>query len=318
MGVQNSKNCSKTFGNTGSGDCWNDIGIPRGIIFVPINKEYTSVSIAAFKAALEADLLADNASLRAYPIQNIVVTTDNTAEPTVTTFTGDGSIAIGFEPNQDMTFQWTQGGFCLLHALRKSKGQNRAFMVIDSNGQLIATQGSTADTVKGIVGYNYTNPAKWAVGTDNPITIYNTRLSFRPEQVNESIAILGFKDDGGLAYLTALSGLQDVVLTQAAARAAGVFNVKAKTDCGSVDLYDVYPTELAVVGAWKVVNKTTGNVVTITAVAANVNTHGWTITVDTVDPDYTATAGGLLVSFSGPTELDALNVTGYESNQLAQ
>jgi len=318
MGVQNSKNCSKSFGNTGVGDCWNDIGIPRGIIFVPIGKEYTSVSIAAFKAALAPDLLADNAALRAYPIQNIVVTTDNTADAAVTTFAGDGSIAIGFEPNQDMTFQWTQGGFCLLHALRKSKGQNRAFFVIDSKGQLIGTQGSTADTVKGIVGYNYTNPAKWPVGTDNPIPIYNTRLSFRPEQVNEDIAILSFADDGGLGYLTGLVGLQDVVLTQGAARAAGVLKVKAKTDCGSVDLYDVYDGELAVVGAWKVVNKATGNVVTITAVAVDTNIHGWTITVDTTDPDYTAIAGGLLVSLAGPTELDALDVTGYESNTLAQ
>lgn len=317
MGVQNVKNCKKAFGNTGVGDCYNDVGIPRAILKVPKGKEFDSTTVSALKTALEAAILANVPSQRVFPIQGIVEVTSNTGQETIQTFNSTGNIAVNFEPSYDLTFRWTDGGFCLLHALRKSNRQNISFMIIDSFGQLIATQGSTPDTIKGIEGYNYTAPFTWSVAGDN-VTGYNTRLNFRPEQVNEDIAIIDFSDDGGLGYLTGLSGLFDVVLSQGAARAAGVLNVKAKTDCGSVDMYDLYATELGVTGAWKVTNKTTGNDVAITGVATNPNIKGWTITVNTADPDYTATAGGLLVSLAAPADLAALDVEGYESNTLAQ
>lgn len=317
MGVQNvSTDCTITGGNTGVGQCFNDFKFVKGIIFVPAGKNYSTTSIQAFKTAIEADILADQASARAYPLQNIHTPTDNSEAPVEQTFP-DGSKAIVRNGNYDWSFQWTIGGLCLSIAMQKANGKNRAFFLITDDGKLWGSQGSATDTIKGIVpNLAYTPP--FVLNTGAAVTVYATRVVFTPDQLNKYAYFLDFGNDGGLPYLTGLSGLQDVNITQGAARSGGVLKVKAITSCGTVDMYDVYSTQLAAVGAWVAINKATGNNITITSVAADANIKGWTVTLDTSDPDYVATAGGVLVGLQGPTELAALLVVGYESNKLAQ
>lgn len=303
--------CVTDNGNTRVGDCWNDIGVPRGIIFVPKNKTYTTASISAFLAALLPDLLADDPQGRAYPVQNIVEITDTTTKPNVQTFPGDGSQITSGENAYTMTYRWVDGGFCLQYALRSSRGQTKAFFVIDSYGQLIGTDGG-AGLIKGIIGYNYTNPFTWAT-TNAAVATYDTMLSFRPEQVNENIAILDFNANGGLGYLSSLEGLFNVNISQAAAPTATVVTVKANvTGCGSSDLYDLYADALAVVGAWKVTDTANGGTIVVSAVAKSAGTHGWALTL-------TSAAGKTVkVGLVGPTELDAIDVSGYASDTLIQ
>src|ERR1700676_406423 len=250
MGVKNVKQtCIVDNGNTGVGQCWNDIGVPRGIIFVPLNKTYTTVSIAAFLTAFLPDLLADSPQARAYPVQNIVEVTDSTTAPNMQTFPGDGTQIVAGENAYTMKYRWIDGGFCLLYNLRASKGSTKAFFIIDSFGNLIGTDGGT-DLIKGIVGYNYTEPFKWAT-TNAAVADYNTMLSFRPGQVNENMALLDFSQNGGLGYLSSLNGLFNVHISQAAAPTSTTVSVKAQVlGCGSTDLYDLYQDTLAVPGAW--------------------------------------------------------------------
>lgn len=312
MGVKNVKvSCNVDDGNTRVGDCWNDIGVPRAIIFVPKGKTYTTTSIAAFLAAFLPDLLADDPAGRAYPVQNIVEITDSTTAPNVQVFPGDGSQIVSGENAYTMKYRWVDGGFCLLHSLRMSKGQTKAFFVIDSFGQLVGTDGGT-DLIKGITGYNYTNPFTWAT-TNAAVATYDTMLSFRPEQVNENIAILDFANDGGLGYLSSLEGLFNVAITQAAAPTSTHVKVKAVVSgCGSSDLYDLYADALAVTGAWKVTRVDTGGTIVVSAVAKSAVFNGWDLTLTA------ATGLTVNVALVGPTELDALDVSGYASNKLVQ
>lgn len=303
--------CVVDNGNTGVGDCWNDVGVPRGIIFVPKNKTYTTASIAAFIAAFLPDLLADNPALRAYPVQNIVEVTDSTTAPNIQTFPGDGSQIVAGENAYALSFRWTDGGFCLLHSLRQSKGQTKAFFVIDSFGQLIGTSGGVG-LIKGIVGYNYTTPFKWAT-TNAAVAVYDTMLSFRPEQVNENIVILDFENNGGLGYLSGLNGLMNVAISQAAAPTSTHVKVKAVVSgCGSTDLYDLYADALAVTSAWAVTRVDTGGTIVVSAVAKSAVFNGWDLTLTA------ATGLTVNVGLVGPTELDALDVSGYASNKLVQ
>lgn len=312
MGVENVKvSCNIDDGNTRVGDCWNDVGVPRAIIFVPKGKTYTTTSIAAFLAAFLPDLLADNPELRAYPVQNIVEITDTTPETTMITFPGDGSQVAAGENAYTMKYRWSDGGLCLHSSLLKSKGRTKAFFIIDSFGQLIATTNSPG-LVKGIIGYNYTGPFKFAT-TNAEVSTYATMLSFRPEQVNENIAILDFADDGGLGYLSSLEGLFNVAITQAAAPTSTHVKVKAVVSgCGSSDLYDLYADALAVPGAWKVTRVDTGGTIVVSAVAKSAVFNGWDLTLTA------ATGITVNVALVGPTELDALDVSGYASNKLVQ
>lgn len=312
MGVKNVKvSCAVDGQNTGVGDCWNDIGIPRGILFVPRGKLYSTATAAGLLALIQADLLADLPNGRIYPVQGIEETTDNTTAPNEQTFSGTGRKIITNENDYDLTFQWIDGGFCLLHALRQSNRRTCAFFIIDSYGQLIGTDGG-GENITGIVGYNYTAPFTWAVGTA-AVAGYKTRLEFSPDQVNENIAIVDFSEDGGLGVLSRLNGLFNVHISQAAAPTITTVTVKAVVSgCDNEDLYDSYADALAVVGAWKVIDTANNGAVTVTGVTKSAGTHGWVLTFAT------QTGKTLKVSLAGPTELDALDVSGYASDALTQ
>lgn len=316
MGVKNVKNsCVVDNGNTGVGDCWNDIGIPRGLLFVDRDEIFTTATIAALKTQLEAGILAALPAERIYPVQNIVEPTDNTTDPNTQQFAGDGSVIVAGENNYNLSFRWVDGGFCLLHSLRLSKGQTKAFFIIDSFGNLIGTDAGTTgnpEQIRGIIGYNYTNPFKFAIST-SAVAVYQTMLSFEPSQVNENIAIVDFSNDGGLAYLSRLNGLFNVSITQAAAPSSTTVTVKAKVSgCTNEDLYDSYADALAVVGAWKVTRVDNGGTITVSAVTKSASTHGWVLTLTS------ATGLTVNVSLADPTTLDGLDVTGYASNKLVQ
>jgi hypothetical protein len=320
MGVKNISVCGLQGGNTGVKACYNDIGIPRAVFFVPIGKTYTTATMAALKSALAAGILENLPYNRLYPLQNIVQITDNSTEPTSQTFSGDNSTVFTSQGFYNLKFQWVNGGICLLIAMLKANSRNKAFMIVDSYGQLIATDAGT-DLIKGITGNSFTDKFKWSVGSD-AVAGYFTNLIFSPEQVNENLAIVNFNQTGGggLAYLTGLSGLLDVNILQGAARALGVLKVTAFTACGTVNLHDDYAAALAVVGAWQAKNTLTGKPIAILTAVDDATNLGWTVTLDTADANYSATAGGVQIGLAGPATLAALGtpVVGYESNFLAQ
>lgn len=320
MGVKNISICNQQGGNTGVKACYNDIGIPRAILFVPIGATYTTASLAALKTALAAGVLNNSPYSRIYPLQNIVQITDSSSEPTSQTFSGDNSVVFTSQGFYNLKFQWVVGGICLLIQLLKANSRNKAFLIIDSFGQLIGQEAGT-DLIKGIVGNSFTDKFKFSVGND-AVAAYTTNLTFEPSQVNENLAIVNFNlpSGGGLAYLTSLSGLLDVNISQNAARALGVLKVGAKTACGTVNLFDDYAAALAVAGAWRAKTTTGGLPIAITSVAQDATNLGWTVTLDTTDPNYSATAGAIQIGLAGPATLAALGtpVVGYESDFLAQ
>lgn len=320
MGVKNIGICNQIGGNTGVKPCFNDIGIPRAIFFVPIGKTFTTATMAALKTALEAAILANSPYQRMYPLQSIVQITDNSTDPTSQTFSGDNSQVFTSQGFYNLNFQWVQGGICLLLALLKANSRNKAFFIVDSYGQLIGTDAGT-DLIKGITGNSFTQKFKFSVGTD-AVAAYSTNLIFAPEQVNENLAIVNFNQTGGggLAYLTNLSGLVDVNVLQNAARALGVLKVGVKTTCGTVNLYDDFAAALATAGAWQAKNTLTGKPIAILSAVADATNLGWTVTLDTADANYSAAAGGVQIGLAGPATLAALGtpVVGYESDFLAQ
>lgn len=306
---------NNTGGNTGVGQKFAQLGFVKGLIFVPAGMTFTTASIAAFKAALEAAIIADLAYQRAYPLQSLVKPTDSSTKPVTETFP-DGSIAIVNNGFYDLEYQFLKGGNGLSVAMQKNNGRNWWFFIIDDQ---VCLRGVDAGPglIQGInPNLSYTPPAVMNTGTN--VAVYSTRVNFTPNQLGIDGAFLDFSEDGGLNYLTNLSGLLDVNVTQAGARAAGVFKVGALVANGTVDLHAEFPADLAVVGAWQVRNKATGKPLTVTAVADDPADNGWSVTVSASDPNYTATVGGLEVSLAGPTEINGLIGGGYEGNWLSQ
>lgn len=312
MSVENViQNCIGKGANTGIGSCFNDIRFIKGMIFVPAGKKYATTSIAGLKALIEADILNDDATQRAYPIGGFVKPTDNSTKPVEDKFP-TGAIAIVNDGFYDWSFQFIKGGLCLSIAMQKANGLNRWFFLYDDAGKLYGTDAGLG-FIQGInPNLAYTPPFELNTGTAT--TVYQTRVNFTPDQLNVNAKFVDFANDGGLTYLTNLNGLIQVSIQEGAAPTSTVIKVKAVTSCGTVDLYDSFADAFATPDAWVVLNKANSGIIVISAVAKVPSIKGWSLTL--------TSATGLTVgaSLAGPTELAAspIDAIGYESDSLTE
>lgn len=310
MGLLNDINCAAPGrGNTGWGSCVVDFGAITGVILIPKGTEIAYTDLAALKTALTNGQYANLPAARYYPITGLIPNADNTEDVSIQTYP-DGTKVITAEGKYDYTFTLPLGGkFCLQHRLRKHNSASEDVLLVVDRKYLLGTEGSTSTSIKGITPtISYAQPVRFSQGTD-AATNYLYRLSFEPTQVNDRPQIVTFTD----GFLAALNGLQDVALSKVS-RAVNVLTVKAKTSCGTVNMYDLYSTQLAVVAAWKASNAA-GADLTITSVTADANNSAWILTISTSDPDYVAGAP-ITVQLAGPNDLKGLNVIGFESDQL--
>lgn len=305
--ILNTLNCAGGVGNTGIPKCALDPALIKGGFLVPPNFELTAANLAttdALEAALAAAILAAPA-LRIYPLPPFEAITDSSEDVTIQTL-GYGAPVTIREGKNNWIFQYLSGGVCLNNQLRKFNKSGYRVIFIDDSGVIMGTKNSTGDGIVGIplVDY-YAYP--WKVNDGSNTTAYRLKFVFDPKYINELINFV--QDENALL----LQGLQNVALTKVS-RALGVMKITAKVGCGGDNLHDLYATELASVGLWTAKNALTNAVITITAVADDTVNNGWTITVDTADPDYTT--GAILVSLAAPSVLAAAGVDGFESNTI--
>lgn len=309
MSIGNVLQCNnKTPGNTGFGNCVVDIGTMRGIFYVPKGTVLITASMAAFKTAFAALIINDLPIARGFPVHGFVGPTDSSEDLTIQTFPYGGK-AVVREGDYDWTFQFTDGRFCLNIALRGMNYIEQDFFIYDSNARLYGTDpGDGTDNIKAIEPtLKWTAPFKLNDGS--AVTHYGTRVSFQPYQINEAVRFVDLSKDGGLAYIKSLKGLQNIKLTKIS-RAVAVLKIGAFTSCGSVDLSQVYTVELAVASLWRAY-AVNGNSLTITSVAYDANVKGFTVTIDTSDPDYVAGAV-ITVGLAPVSVLVAGGVIGFE------
>lgn len=311
----NELNCAKKRKNVGFGSCVLDPKAISGSFEVPEDFELTEADLLTpetLREKLENAIRADNPEERIYPIHKFLAITDN-SEETVFQTIGTTQVVIR-DGNYRYTQQFQEGGLCLSNSLRTHNYQRTFWLHYDPTNLLMGGRKVKADgsvVIAGMPAINF-HQQKMKLPTQSEAAGYIGYWEFAPEYFNEAIgfSVAGFP-------LSELKGLRDVNLKQSGTSAAGVFKVIAKTGCDAVNMFDKYSTQLAAVSAWKLANATTGNAITITTVVADPNIKGWTITADSADADYPATATGkMTVNLVGPTALEALGVDGFEGIPL--
>jgi hypothetical protein len=310
MSILNNKNCGADGGNTGFGDCFIDLKNIVGGILVPSSRAYSASeteTAATLLAAIQADILAAASADRVYPLASFEGLTDNTEDPTIQTL-GYGGLAVTREGLYNLTFQFVQGGLCLSKSLRKFNSSTRSVLLFDSTGLLIGWKSGT--DLKGIpLDMFYQRPFRLNDGTN--VTNYATQLVFKPQYLND---LIGFVEMS-IGDLSALKGLQDIVLSEAAGSNLPVLKIKAKTGCAGTDLYDLFSTELASSSLWTAKNED-GETIAITSVAVDAGLKAWTVTVDSGDPNYPV-SGPVIISLAAPAVLAAAGIEGYEGLTLS-
>lgn len=305
--VFNKLDCANSTANTGISDCALDIKGLAGGFLVPANFELPASqagSAAAALAYLQSAAANNSAADRIYPLPGVFNFTDNTEDATfqtgtfgVQTFVRDGKY--------DWTIQFTQGGYCLLQEIQKLNGSGKRLLFFDEAGVLYGTRGKNGGLSGIPLNTFYAMP--WKANDGSNVAMYGYKVNFNAGFVNAgALTFIKFN----FADIASISGLLNIALSQLAVRVAGAMQIGANVSCGGTDLYSVYPTELASAAAWKAT--IAGKDVTVASVVVNDNLKGWTVTLSTSDPDYSASAD-VVVRLAGPSDLAQLGINGYDS-----
>lgn len=309
--------CGADVKNTGICECFFDPKLITGAILTPLGKVFTEAELAdaAIQSTLEALVLAVKAS-RLQPFGPFETITDNTEDPVRQTF-GYGTVKVVREGKYNWALQFINGGLNLSNALRSYNGLIGKYGVIwlESQNTFIGTSKKDANGDWGLAPVPlsdlYQRP--WRPSDGSNVTNYTWEVSFDPVYINEKIAFKKVAIDSYL--LSELGGLEDIKLTfeDEGTDGGADVTVTAATDCGSVDVFDLYADELAQAGAW-IVKNSAGDSKNITGAVKDNDAKGWVITLGGGD----VWEDGDTVQLAAASVLAAnpINVVGYESDTI--
>lgn len=292
--------------NTGFGDCVLTFGTVRGAFLVSPNLKLDAAQLANLQTTLTNLANADSPSERIYPIHQFLQITDATEDKSITTL-GYGGKYPAREGDYDWTFQFMNGGMCLLKALQTFNGSGKHVIFYDENGMLFGTMtGNETDgfTLSGIpLIFFWSN--KWRPSDGTAITNYSVQFVFQPQHINQNLGFVQADFDPAT-----IVGMQNINLRRAAGTAMPVLKITAATGCSAADLYPVFGSELADEALW--LASQTGGPVAITSVAEDTALGGWTVTLDSDSANYSASQP-VKLSLAAPSVLKAAGIEGFES-----
>ena len=307
------RKCAPSVKNTGfNKSCFTEFGAPIGVIFGAFGQSLDmTLSIAAIKTAISGNLLNDNPLLRWYPVQTAIDPKDNSEKPVIVTSTlgQKKKIRDGFT---DLELSWWDGGMCLLIPLRIMNDTLQPFWILTSLGFLVGTNIGDGKCTGITPTLKDAEPFKWSTGAD--ANGYMLHLVFDPAQTNENVMFVDFNENGGLAYLQGLIGLENIVITKEA-RVVALLTVGLSTSCGGVDLFETYPTQF-VVGLWVAYADKAGVpdlTKPIAITSATPTADGYALQINVADANYTAGAN-IWIGLVGPTELLEAAIGGVDGS----
>lgn len=302
--------CGVGGANTGAIKCDRRRSIPKKIIIG--GAEYQAADYASqsvFDAAFLADFkLAAGSSTKLFPFPEITGVTDKTEASKESTLGAFGPKVTLIEGRYAVEFD-VIAGVTLEKQLRKFNGQQMPVFILDDSNALWGKIDSNG-VFSGCDALIFTTPHKFGDGANGQTT-----------KVSISFVSAADTYDSAAFVETGLSGSDMVGLLDAEvskiSNASNIYEMGIEIETAgagvSLNVYDNFSTELANASLWKATVVATGVDHTITSVAANATTKGWTVTLDSTQ--YTALAAGAKVQIElvDPAALDAADVVGIES-----
>ena len=297
--------------NTGVPSCsWSPSNI-TGAILVPKNKSYTVADVATLWATLQSDLKVDNAANRIYPILPFKAIDDQSTDIQIET-DGYGGKSFVRDGDYDWVFEY-KNGFCYYQALRSFHTKNHSFDVLfidEVNNTLWGTENADGDLSGFSLELLLVPNIK--INTGSNATKYFVRFALaNPAELNDNTYTVSFPNN---QQLMKLSGLLDTFITATSTinATSGLVTVTLTSGCGSVDMAELYPTELADISpapTFQAFNVTQNSVVAITGVSV----AGSTISITTDATDHTA-GDDVQIWFGEVSDAEAVSITGYAAS----
>lgn len=297
--------------NTGVPSCsWTPSNI-TGAILVPKGKAYTVADVATLWTTLQADIIADTASQRIYPILPFKAVEDKSTDVQIET-DGYGGKSFVRDGDYEWMFEY-KNGFCFYQALRSFHTKNQQFDVFfidEVNNTLWGTENADGDLTGFSLELLIVPNIKINTGSNATKYFISFGLA-NPVELNDNTYTVSFPSN---QQLMKVSGLLDTVLTATSTinATSGVVTATLTSGCNSVDMAELYPTELADVSpapCFQAYNVTTSTAVAITAVAVS----GSTISITTDATDHTA-GDDVQIWFGDVSDAIAVGISGYANS----
>lgn len=313
MALINAINCVSGTDNTGLAACVFDPKEIMGSILIPSGTTISQTEIetaGGLSNFLIAKLNEDDKTKRYFLIEGFEEIEDNSEDATTETL-GYGVERFIREGQYRMTFRFIKGGKCLHSKARSFSHQEEAYDVlfIDSQKAILGTQAMVDGEVH-IKGYTlsqiYVPKMTFADGSTGAGYRITYSLAYDTE-VNDTFAFV-LPTDGDRANMNRLKGIIDVALVTPTTTTTGILDVTPLAGCGSMNLADLFGTELSVAGAWEVLG--IGNApisVTAFSVEQGVNGAFIRLTLDTTAP-YPVAGGTITLALESPSALGALDI----------
>lgn len=311
--IANKPNCGGSTSTFNSGLPLCDVirKAPKALLLLDNGVEFTPsdrASIATLVAAIKTKTRAARGG-RVYPILSLSNFEDTSKAAT--------KAAIGNLSIQEITMQQGIPSFTFQHykgdlfhkQLSRAEGGNLKLMIIDA-GNVIYGTGTSAGNLTGFTLAEFkAELAKFATASNPAIYPFSITLdSIIEYQDNLMIAQL----DNTIFNISGIIDVNDNSTDNPPVQVANVIKI-APIGTGGKNVGTLYPTALAVVGAWVATNDQTGAAVTITSVTWDSAAERFNITLDSTA--YTALTSGDTVSveLASAAALLALGVDGFES-----
>ncbi len=267
---------------------------------------------AAFQTNIAAfSKLSRSAANKIFPIPEMQEIADASEANT------EASLGLGFkqvinEGKPAYTIKLFAGS-TLAKKLRKFNNQTVRILELDSNNRVWGTK--SGNNFVGYLAKMFFTGQKLATGQAVEEGIITLTLSIMDtSEYNDN----SFYQD--ITNVTAITGLLDANLIEAAARAANVYKIAVKVPTAQLgvdmNLYDQISTQAAATAMWEAMATTPAGVTTvttITSVAVDAALKAFTITFDSTQ--YAAYPAGtvILAKMKDPEVLDAADITNIES-----
>lgn len=306
MAKLNQLNCDASYKNVGFGSCFLDPVQMAGAFIFNAPKSFTAAELDDFFTTLQDLAWNDSSSARTFPVHNFVQMTDNSEDLIIQTFDYGAK-----SPVRDGDYDWTglfrDGGLCLQSALRTLNGK-RWVLFYDKNNVFYGYNNQDKLTT---IPLQFFWATPWKLATGSTSAQYQARFVFQPKYLNEFIAFAKVEFDPGT--VVGLNGIDLVV--NSFNSTTGAANISVNTQCGGVNLYELYSTQLANSALWSATNKETGGIITVTSVTGVPTSETFDVVLNAADPDY-PTSGTIDLTLAAASVLTAAGIEGYEAEVL--
>lgn len=301
-----------TGGNTNVGNCVVNLNAPKGSLLVPRGTTFTRAELVAFIAKAETLLHKDNAFERAHLVKGYKGAEKANVEAGSATW-GDGSTVVTSDERVGRTYQME--GVCGSNRLATLNGKHNLYdeiRIFDGNVAVVTKvqQGDGSYIFKG-----FALSEIYAGQYDEILNQTQAQFPFRlvHELGDEWRNKVAFKPNDGT--LLNMVGMQtaELELIPNTPQVAGTYSILVTSSCGSVNLADMFATELVDPTLWIVKNQL-GAVVPVDSITVLPSGY-FSLVLDDEDAAYTA-ATKFTVTLAKPSDLAAKEVKWFESTSI--